>query len=206
MEVLKITDERFRLYGKVVEQIDFSDLLRRMEDTPLPEDGVVYVASDPELESCSCAEEICISGYGGMPIQIGYCNGNNDRLNAVEYHRDSEIDVAVTDCILLLGRQQDISRDYHYDTGKMEAFFIPAGTAVELYATTLHYAPCNVSSGGFRTVIILPRGTNTDIRKREPVTKEDYLLYARNKWLIAHPEADLEDAYAGLTGENLRIR
>ena len=41
--------------------------------------------------------------YGGLEIQIGYCNGNNKKLNAVEYHRSSELDIAVDDLILLLG-------------------------------------------------------------------------------------------------------
>ena len=36
-------------------------------------------------------------GFGGLPVQIGYCNGSNVKLNALEYHRSSEIDIAVTD-------------------------------------------------------------------------------------------------------------
>ena len=54
-------------------------------------------------------------------IQIGYCNGSNVKLNALEYHRSSEIDIAVTDLILLLGCQQDIKEDT-YDTALVEAF------------------------------------------------------------------------------------
>ena len=42
----------------------------------------------------------------------------------------------------------------------MEYFFVPAGTAVELYATTLHYAPCSVDGKEFRCGVVLPRGTN----------------------------------------------
>ena len=60
--------------------------------------------------------------FGGLPIQIGYCNGSNVKLNALEYHRSSEIDIAVTDLILLLGCQQDIKEDT-YDTALVEAFF-----------------------------------------------------------------------------------
>lgn len=56
--------------------------------------------------------------YGGMPIQIGYCNGHNHLLNAVEYHRDSEINIAVTDMILILGKEQDITEDHTYDSSK----------------------------------------------------------------------------------------
>ena len=74
--------------------------------------------------------------------KIGYCNGDNHKLNALEYHRSSELDIAQTDLILLLGMQQDIENGDIYDTSKVEAFLVPAGTGVELYATTLRYAPC----------------------------------------------------------------
>ena len=41
--------------------------------------------------------------FGEMEIQIGYCNGHNSMLNALEYHKSSEINVAATDAVLLLG-------------------------------------------------------------------------------------------------------
>lgn len=205
MEVKAVTHPDFSMYGHVVTGYDCGELISRMEETPLPE-GVVYVPSVKELESLSIAEEISANLYGQMPVQIGYCNGHNLLLNAVEYHRDSEFNVAVTDLVLILGRQQDITADHSYDTGKMEAFLIPKGTMVEVYATTLHYAPCHTEAEGFRCVVILPRGTNTDL---DPVTKqnsEDDLLFAKNKWLIGHEEGGLPaGAWLGLVGENLSI-
>ena len=138
-----------------------------------------------------------------MPIQIGYCNGHNHLLNAVEYHRDSEINIAVTDLILILGKEQDITEDHTYDSSKMEAFLIPAGTTIEVYATTLHYAPCNVAASGFKCVVVLPKGTNTDITLEEKHTPEDDLLFARNKWLLSHPDANIAGSVAGIKGENL---
>ena len=144
--------------------------------------------------------------YGELPIQIGYCNGHNKKLNAVEYHRNSEINIAVTDLILIIGKQQDIEADYTYDTSLMEAFLVPAGTVIEVYGTTLHYAPCHVEDGGFRCVVVLPKGTNTDMEPLEIKNKEDELLFVRNKWLIGHEEGGLpENAYIGLKGENLSI-
>lgn len=62
---------------------------------------------DSNLESMPEAELLSNNIYGGMPIQIGYCNGTNTKLNCLEYHRDSEIDIAADDVVLLLGRQQD---------------------------------------------------------------------------------------------------
>ena len=96
--------------------------------------------------------------YGELPIQIGYCNGHNSKLNALEYHRSSEVNVAVTDIILLLGSEQDIAPDFTYDTSKVEAFLVPAGTGIEVYGTTLHYAPCGVDGNGFKAVVVLPTG------------------------------------------------
>ena len=142
--------------------------------------------------------------YGDMPVQIGYCNGHNQKLNAVEYHRSSEINVAATDMILLLGKQQDIKEDYTYDTAEIEAFLVPAGMAVEVYATTLHYAPCGVNNSGFRCAVVLPKGTNYDV-KRQKNTGEDRLLAATNKWLIAHKEAHIDGAFEGLIGENPEV-
>lgn len=151
MQILKVTDEAFRQYGKVIKDLDVSDIITAMSETPCPDD-VVYEPSIESLEACKSAQSVSDSLYGGMPIQIGYCNGHNHLLNAVEYHRDSEINIAVTDLILILGKEQDITEDHTYDSSKMEAFLIPAGTTIEVYATTLHYAPCNVAASGFKCV------------------------------------------------------
>ena len=205
MEILKITDAEFKTYGKVLEGYDMTDLLKAMEHAPLPLDEVIYEPSIEELEGQKIADEMKERAYGGLEIQIGYCNGNNKKLNAVEYHRSSEINVAVTDLVLLIGSQQDITDDFTYDTSKIEAFLVPAGTGIEVYATTLHYAPCNVQDGGFQCVVVLPAGTNTDLTFETAKTGEDSLLTAKNKWLIAHEDAAIEGAVNGLRGENITI-
>ena len=205
MQIYEVTDARFRKYGKVIRNIDFSALTEAMKKTPVPSD-VVYEPSIAELEALPVAKEIEKVFYGELPIQIGYCNGHNELLNAVEYHRDSEVDIAVDDLILILGKQQDIEEDHTYDTSRMEAFLVPAGTAVEVYATTLHYAPCHVKDEGFRCVIVLPRDTNLDMEPVDVKDPEDRLLFARNKWLIGHAEGGLpEGAFIGLKGENLSV-
>ncbi|MDR7813104.1 DUF4867 family protein [Lacrimispora sp.] len=206
LTIKPVTDPAFQTYGKVVTGYDAGELLEKMKETPLPED-VDYVPSVVELEELAVSKEMEKNLYGQLPIQVGYCNGHNKKLNAVEYHRSSEINIAVTDLILILGRQQDITPDYTYDSGKMEAFLVPAGTVIEVYATTLHYAPCHAEEGGFRCVVILPKDTNTDLELAgEAVNEEDRLLFAKNKWLIGHKEGGLpEHAYIGISGENLSI-
>lgn len=204
MKIKNVTDVSFNPYGKVLTGYDWGPILKAMESTPLPEDDVVYVPSVKELEELDISEQLKRVAYGELPIQVGYCNGNNKKLNAVEYHRSSEVDIAVNDLILLLGRQQDIEADYTYDTSKIEAFFVPAGTAVELYATTLHYAPCSSEGKGFRCVIVLPKDTNLDLDEKHQ-DNEDKLITAKNKWLIAHPDAGIQGAFCGLKGENITI-
>ena len=211
MNILPIMDAAFQKYGRVVTNVDFTGLVEAMKQTPLPE-NVVYEPSVKELEALPVMEELTKKTYGEMPIQIGYCNGHNVLLNAVEYHRSSEINVAATDAILLLGCQQDIEADFTYDTSKMEAFLLPAGTGVEIYATTLHYAPCSVDGKGFQVAIVLPRGTNYPLEKEhDSVTDgkasgEDALITATNKWLIGHPEGGLEEGcFLGLKGVNLNV-
>ena len=106
MKIQNVTDASFRKYGKIITEYSFEKILKEMEHTPLPKD-VVYVPSVEELEVLPEAAEICKKGFGGLPIQIGYCNGDNHKLNALEYHRSSELDIAQTDLILLLGSEKE---------------------------------------------------------------------------------------------------
>lgn len=208
MIIKSVTDKEFSQYGRVIENLDSKELLEKLrETTPAPEDAVVYVPADAGLESLPVMDVLRDNIYGGMPIQIGYCNGCNTKLNCLEYHKDSEIDIAADDIVLLVGRQQDAAGG-EYDSAKVEAFLCPKGTAVELYATTLHYAPCSAKNGAtFRVIIVLPKGTNTDKPNITPIDDEDKRLFARNKWLIAHPEAsEVKDgAVVAITGENIDI-
>lgn len=205
MEIRKLWDPAFAKYGRVIDYIDTSALRGAMEQTEAP-DGVVYLPSVPALEKTDTFQALSDAFFGGMPIQIGYCNGKNHTLNAVEYHRDSELNLACTDIILLIGSQQDVDpATFTYDTAKMEAFLAPAGTLVELYATTLHYAPISVGDTSFKVAVVLPRGTNEPLAFSPMKEGEPKLLTATNKWLIAHPESGIEGAHRGLVGENITI-
>ena len=206
MNIMSVKDPAFAKYGKVVDFICTCELEKAMENTPVTE-GVEYVPSVEALEATGAYAALTEQFYGGMPIQIGYCNGHNHKLNALEYHRDSELDLACTaDMILLLGCQQDIDpADFSYDTAKVEAFLLPKGMMVELYATTLHYAPVSVGDSHFRCVVVLPKGTNTELKFKPAAEGEPSLMTATNKWLIAHPEGGVENAHIGLKGENITL-
>ena len=208
MHIYSVFDPEFKPYGKVLAGYDTTALLKAMAAIPLPESGTAYEPGIPALEAADIFPELRDRAYGGMPIQLGMCWGHNRKLNCLEYHRDSEVNIGTEDFILLLARQEEIGEGLQLDTEKVKAFQAPAGAVVEVYATTLHYAPCHVDAAkGFRVAVALPLGTNTakpDLEEKDP---EDKLLRARNKWLLAHgdaPEA-ADGAWVGLRGVNIDL-
>lgn len=208
MKVYKVTDPQFSKYGRVIRGYDFSGLIEKVKEIPMPDEGVGYVASSPVLETLPVFEQFQEGFYGEIPAELGYCLGHNDALNGFEYHRGSEVNVSASDFIVLVGSQQDLEEDFRYDTSKVEAFYVPEGLAVEYYATTLHYCACNVDSRGYRHATFLPKGTNTPLdEKFQVTTEEDKLLQAKNKWLFAHPEGG-QDPNVPVTmyGKNWTIR
>lgn len=208
MTIYSVYDEAFRPYGRVVSGLPCEELLAAMETIPLPESGVAYEPAIPELEQCGDAfATFRDRGFGGMPVQLGMCWGHNTRLNCLEYHRDSEFNLGTGDFILLLARMEDV-RDMMLDTARVAAFRVPAGVLVEVYATTLHYAPCHTDpEKGFRVLVALPRGTNTAAPVIPAAEGEAAYLTACNKWLLPHPDSDeaKNGAKVGLTGINFDI-
>lgn len=208
MKIYSIYDEAFGGYGKVLTGYDAAELIAAMRVIPLPETGTPYRPWIESLEACAIFRELRDRAFGGMPTQLGMCWGRNTKLNCLEYHRDSEINLGDEAFILLLAKREEIV-DGKLDTGKVKAFRVPAGIPVEIYATTLHFAPCHTDAdAGFRVAVALPRGTNTEKPEIEPQNDEDKLLWARNKWLLAHPESRQAGlgAWIGLTGENLNLK
>ncbi len=206
MKIYSVTDKEFVPYGRVVH--GFEDMAKRIcagLDKAAIADNVEYIPADPELfdETAQFTQYL----FGGMPCQLGRCSGRNTRLNCLEYHRDSEFNLACDDFVLLLARIDDIC-DGVLDTAKVMAFRVPAGVMVEVYATSLHYAPCHTDTErGFKVLIALPLGTNTNMEIPPVKCDGDKLLWARNKWLLAHPASPeaQQGAYIGLVGENIDI-
>ncbi|MBE5914567.1 MAG: DUF4867 family protein [Pseudobutyrivibrio ruminis] len=211
VKIFSVFDDEFRTYGNVVKGYDFSELTAYMEkNTDIPENGNIYVASVPEMENINIVNTIQNEIYGGMPIQVGYCNGRNSTYNGFEYHKGSEINVAVTDFMLVLGHTWLIAEDGTYKVEDARVFFVPKGTAIEMFQTTLHLSPCRISDEGFRGIVILPRGTNTPLESI-PANREgeNKLLLQKNKWVIAHPEREpliKQGAFPGLIGENKELK
>ncbi len=206
MKIYSVFDPEFAPYGKVLGGYDTAELIEAMKAIPLPENGTAYEPGIASLEACRVFHCLQDRAYGGMPVQLGMCWGHNTKLNCLEYHRDSEVNIGEGDFILLLAKMEDIV-DGKLDTAKVRAFRAPAGAAVEVYETSLHYAPCQVDDSGFRVAVVLPRGTNTYLPQIRPQNEEDRWLWARNKWLLAHADSSeaAQGAYVGLVGENIDI-
>ena len=208
MKIYPVTDPSFRLYGEpITHGYNVSELLRAMEAIPLPEEGTAYEPAIESLEACSIFSQLQDRAYGGLPIQLGMCWGRNTKLNCLEYHRDSEVNLGTGDFILLLAKRHEMENGV-LDTKKVRAFRVPGGLPVEIHADTLHFAPVHVDEKkGFRVAVVLPRGTNTDKPDFEPRCEEDLWMTARNKWLLAHPSSApaQKGAHVGLKGENIDI-
>lgn len=211
VEILSVRDTCFESYGRIIDGFDFSELLDYMEEqTEIPGNGNIYTASVSEMENTDIAEKVKNLIYGEMPIEIGYCNGRNTTYNGFEYHKGSEINIAVTDFMLVLGHSWEI-KENTYKIEDAKVFFVEKGTAIEMYQTTLHLSPCRVCDEGFKDIVILPRGTNTPLEKKEQClceNSEGRLLLQKNKWVIAHPEREpliRQGAYPGLLGENKEL-
>ena len=209
MTIYSVFDPEFASYGRVITgyEAECKAVVEALNiSTPLPE-GTGYVPEEPALQNLPESAVLGASLFGGMPFQMGWCNGHNTKLNCLEYHRDSEYNLGTEDFVLLLARREEIENG-KLDTAKVRAFRVPAGTMVEVYATTLHYAPCHTDPAkGFRVLVALPAGTNTQKPDITPKADEDGWLWACNKWLLAHPDSAeaAQGAAAVLTGENIDI-
>lgn len=209
-EILPISDPAFTKYCRVLHGFEWKDALSLLSAlSPLPE-GSVYLASSTELEALPLKALLSDSVFGGMDIQVGYCNGTTSGMDALEYHKGSEVNIADADVLLFLARVEDIE-GLRLPVSKAKAFLLPAGTAIELFPGTLHFAPCRTTAKGYRSLVVLPAGTNTPLpeKRKEPTTEEDQLLFSRNKWLLAHPDCQrlmARHALPALEGQRLEVK
>jgi hypothetical protein len=209
MKIQLVTSRAFRQYGRVIKGYPLRQLANAMENTECPADSTVYYPSVPELEKLKIFKFFSEEAYGGMPIQIGYCNGRNTTYNGFEYHKGSELNIAATDCMLVLGHTWQIEQNT-FTVGNETVFFVPRGTVIELFQTTLHLSPCRVCDSGFKVAVVLPRGTNTPLQT-EPANRsgEARLLLQTNKWVLSHPDREplmKQGAFPGLLGENKELK
>ncbi len=203
IDIYSVFDDEFSVFGRVVDDIDSSEIIKVAEKFDLNIDGSCYIASEENFEKLSFAKNVADNIFGEMPTQIGYCYGHNNFLNATEWHTSSELNVAITDLVLILGNLSDVKNN-EIDSSLFKAFFVPKGTVIEVYATSLHFCPCETCSDGFGCIVALPKGTNTPLEK----DYENKILFRKNKWLLSHVDNESllqRGAVAGIYGENFKI-
>jgi hypothetical protein len=208
LKIVTVFDPAFNRFGRIVE-LDASNLIAVCEKAAeMPQAGSRYVPAMAALEALPVFETVRHTLRGEASCQVGCCWGYNTKLNCLEYHRSSEHNVAVSDLVLLLASQQDME-GFDLPEGKVTGFFVPKGTTIEVYATSLHFCPCQTSDSGFRCIVILPKDTNLPLEQAGSDRGDGRLLWAKDKWLIAHPEniaVVQRGAYPGLHGLNFNIK
>lgn len=194
-----IHDEEFEKYGVVLD-VDTTELLNACKDFSIPKSGNIYEPSVEKLEELNCSKLLGNILFGGCETETGICLGQNSTMNAMEYHKSSEINVAITPLVIILGLKSDIKNN-EYCGDNAVAFYAEQGSAFEMYSTTLHYCPCQALDEGFFSVVVLPKDTNTPLEG----PSSDKLLLSKNKWIICHKECnDLIETgiYPGIYGTN----
>ena len=198
IQIHSVRDYSFRAYGRVI-HADTAALCATAEATvDFPVEGSRYEASVAELEAkaAELREEFC----GQLDEQVGLCWGHSNQMNALEWHTCNEFNVAVRELVLLLAKRSDVEENNRLDAGKIKAFYLAKGEMVEVYADTLHFCPCEVTKDGFSCIVGLQRGTNLPLEGRK-----QGLLWAKNKWLLAHEDNTSlvrRGGFPGIYGEN----
>ena len=203
LKLYDVSSEEFLEYGRIIDNIDPCEIISEAKKIKNPAESSVYLPSVAEFEALGAALDIKNIGFGTLDTQVGYCYGYNRMLGATEWHYSSEINIAVTPLVLILGKRSDI-KDGRMNSHDMKAFYLPAGSVVEVYATSTHFCPCQVEDGGFGCVVALPLGTNIPLDKEY----DDKLLFRKNKWIICHMENEAlinRGVVPGIYGENFKI-
>ncbi|MGN1127995.1 MAG: DUF4867 family protein [Candidatus Flemingiibacterium sp.] len=197
-----VNDPEFARYGCVLRQ-DYSTIADAARKLEFPAEGSKYMPSVESFEALPIRAMIKEELFGELEVQLGNCWGYNSYLNALEWHKNSEINVAATDLVLLLAKLDDIE-DGKLDSKKVVAFYVAEGEAIEVYADTLHFCPCQVADTGFNCVVVLPAGTNTNLDNKP----EDKLLFRKNKWIFCHEDNEglkAKGVVPAIFGENYRV-
>lgn len=202
--IYDIRSTEFSEFGNVISTLDTSEIVAAGKAIERPTEGSLYTPSEPTFETLSIADVIRDRFFGTLPTQIGYCHGHSNFLNAAEWHASNEVNVAVTPLVLFLGNRRNL-KNGRLDADAMKAFYVPAGTALEIYSSTLHFCPCEVQAEGFGCVVALPQDTNTPL----DAPADDPLLFRKNKWIVAHDQNQVllaRGVVAGIGGINYEIK
>lgn len=207
-KILSIDDPDFKKYGKVYTKYDISEVKDYMDkNVKISSPSNFYTPSNKELEKIPAIQEMGKDIYAFMPIEAGECTGQSTNFSAIEYHQGSETNIMLTDVIMVLGQRSTLDTKGEYSPSEDgQIFFVPAGTVVEFYSTTLHYAPIKVHDSGFSIIVILIKGSNEELPA--DFKSDNKRIVKQNKFQLVDPSRKDKIAIGvevGLTGKLIEM-
>lgn len=207
--IKETTDPTFAKYGKIYANYDVSDVIKYMdENIIIDKTSNIYVPTNAELEKVPSMQMIGTDVYAGMPFEVGECTGRSSNFTAVEYHQGSELNVMITDVVMVLGKRSVLEENGTFNAEKQaELFFVPRGTVVEFYSDTLHYSPLKVDDAGFKIIVMLPAGSNQPLP--ENFHSNNPRIVKKNKFQVVHRSRSdkiAQGAQVGVSGELIELK
>lgn len=207
-KILSIDDPDFKKYGKVYTKYDISEVKDYMDkNVKISSPSNFYTPSNKDLEKIPAIQEMGKDIYAFMPIEAGECTGQSTNFSAIEYHQGSETNIMLTDVIMVLGQRSTLDTKGEYSPSEDgQIFFVPAGTVVEFYSTTLHYAPIKVHDSGFSIIVILIKGSNEELPA--DFKSDNKRIVKQNKFQLVDPSRKDKigiGVEVGLTGKLIEM-
>ncbi|MGB3161019.1 MAG: DUF4867 family protein [Carnobacterium sp.] len=202
-----VTSREFKAYGTILKGYDDAAIREyAKKEIVIPKEGNSYSPSNDELEKFDIIKKIEADVYAGLPVEAGKCAGNNTAFSAYEYHQGSEVNIVLTDVLMVLGKREQAVRGIFNAQENAKIFYVPAGTIIEIYSSTLHYSPCIVDKTGFKVIVILIKGSNEPFEEIfESKNKE---IVKKNKFQLVHEtrtDKIAEGIEVGLIGELITL-
>ncbi|WP_367370321.1 DUF4867 family protein [Latilactobacillus curvatus] len=206
-QILTVDDPSFRQFGVYYPQYDLTTIKQAMASIPV-KDQNVYVTSNPQLEAIPMMQAIGRDVFAGMAIEAGECTGHTSDFSAIEYHQGSEVNITLTDVVMVLGKRADLEPNKQFDPYQdAKLFYIPAGQVVEFYSDTLHYSPIQVTAAGFKVIVMLLAGSNEPFT--QPLVTDNHRIVKQNKFQLVHASRTdkiEQGIQVGVTGELIKIK
>ncbi|WP_125702502.1 DUF4867 family protein [Lacticaseibacillus daqingensis] len=205
-QIRTLDEPEFARFGLVYAQYPLHELDQFMATISIPAGANVYTPTNPAMERLPIIQTIGADVFAGLPIEAGECAGHSTALTAVEYHQGSELNIFSTPVVMVLGKRSQMHAGQFNAAQDAQLFYVPAGTVVEFFSDTLHYSPCEVTTAGFKFVVMLLRGSNQPLPA--DFHSDNSLIVKQNKFQVVHASRTdkiAQGAQVGVIGELVRI-
>ena len=206
--ILDVTHPEFKAYGTILEGYDDAAIKEYAEkEIVIPKEGNSYSPSNDELEKFDIIKKLEADVYAGLSVEAGECAGNNTAFSAYEYHQGSEVNIVLTDVLMVLGKREQAVEGIFNAQEDAKIFYVPAGTIIEMYSSTLHYSPCIVDKTGFKVIVVLIKGSNEPFEGKFESKNEE--IVKKNKFQLVHEtriDKIAEGIKVGLVGELITLK